>query len=75
MSTNIRKDHVSAFDALTSGHYENLALFSCFVIGAPAPAIVAVTPLTDKGGEYVITPLFVSVTETMVVTNHDGTPA
>ncbi len=75
MSTNIRKDHVSAFEALTSGHYENFALFSCFVNGAPASAIIAVTPPMDKGGEYVITRPFVSVTEIMVVTDHDGTPA
>ncbi len=75
MSTNIRNDHVSAFEALTSGQYENFALFSCFVNGAPASAIVAVTRPADENGEVVITPLFVSVTETMVVTDHDETPA
>ena len=75
MGTNIRHDHVSAFEALTSGRYENFALFSCFVNGAPASAIVALAPPQDDGGEYVVTPLFVSVTDTMVVTDHDGTPA
>ena len=75
MSTDIRNDHVSAFRAMTSGQYGNFALFSCFVDGTPASAIVAVTPPDDEGGEYVITPLFVSVTETMVVTDHKGTPA
>ena len=75
MRTNIRRDHVSAFEALTSGRFENFALFSCFVDGAPASAIVAVTAPEDAGGEYVITPLFVSVTDTMVVTDHGGRPA
>lgn len=75
MSTNIAPNHVSAFEALTSGRYENFALFSCFVNGAPASAIVAVSPPEDADGEVVITPLFVSVTDTMVVTDHDGTPA
>ncbi|MDW4500307.1 hypothetical protein R5H30_20130 [Sulfitobacter sp. D35] len=43
--------------------------------GAPASAIVAVSPPKDADGEVIITPLFVSVTDTMVVTDHDGTPA
>lgn len=75
MSTNIRPDHVSAFEALTSGDYQNFALFSCFVNGAPASAIVAITPPTDECGEYLMTPLFVTVTPGMALTDHDGTPA
>ena len=75
MSTNIRSDHVSAFEALTSGRYENFALFSCFVNGAPASAIVAIMAPDDETGECCVTPLFVSVTDTMVVTDHDGTLA
>jgi hypothetical protein len=42
MTTNISADHRAAFDALTSGDYPNFALFSCFVNGEPAAAIVAV---------------------------------
>jgi hypothetical protein len=75
MNTNILAEHVSAFEALTSGRYANFALFSCFVNGAPASAIVAVTQSVADDGGVVITPLFVSVTETMVVTDHDETPA
>lgn len=75
MSTNIHPDHVSAFKALTSGEFRNFALFSCFVNGTPASAIVAVTPPTEETGEYVVTPLFVSITLDMVLTDHDGTPA
>ena len=42
----------------------------------PAAAIAAVTvcPPTEEGGkpEYVISPLFVSITDDMVLTDHDG---
>ena len=72
MSSNIRPEHVSAFEALTSGEHSNFALFSCFTGGEPAAAIVAVTP---EGDDYQITPLFVSVTNDMVLTDHDGVPA
>ncbi|MEQ6204820.1 hypothetical protein ABMC88_17405 [Sulfitobacter sp. HNIBRBA2951] len=44
MSTNIRAEHVSAFEALTSGQFEYFALFSCFLNGEPAAAIVAIAP-------------------------------
>lgn len=75
MSTNIRPEHISAFEALTSGEHDNFALFSCFLDGAPAVAIVAVTPPEYDADEYQITPLFVGVTEGMALTDHDGTPA
>ncbi len=75
MSTNIHPEHISAFEALTSGEHENFALFSCFLDGKPAVAIVAVTQHETDGGDYQITPLFVGVTEGMVLTDHDGTPA
>ncbi|APZ55364.1 hypothetical protein [Salipiger abyssi] len=75
MSTNIRPEHVSAFEALTSGEHSNFALFSCFIGGQPAAAIVAVTPPAGEDGEYRITPLFVSVTEDMALTDHAGVPA
>jgi len=75
MSTNIRPEHISAFEALTSGDFRNFALFSCFVNGTPATAIVAITPPTGETGEYLITPLFVSVTDDMALTDHAGTSA
>lgn len=75
MSTNIRPDHVSAFEALTSGDFRNFALFSCFVNGTPAAAIVAITPPADETGDYTITPLFVSVTADMALTDHQGVAA
>src|SRR5215471_6182306 len=59
MTTNITADHRAAFEALVSGDYRNIALFSCFVNGEPAAAIAAVN---KDGGNYAITPLFVSVT-------------
>ena len=69
MSTNITSQLREAFEALTSGDYRNFALFSCFVDGEPATAIVTVT---QEGGDYAITPLFVSITPGMVLTDHDG---
>ena len=69
MSTNITDRHREAFEALTSGGHDNFALFSCFVGGEPASAIVAVN---REGEDYVITPLFVSVTPGMELADHDG---
>lgn len=75
MSTNIRSEHISAFEALTSGDHDNFALFSCFLNGEPAVAIVVLTPPESDEGEYQIAPLFVGITEGMVLTDHDGTIA
>jgi hypothetical protein len=72
MTTNITADHRAAFEALVSGDYANFALFSCFVNGEPAAAIVAVN---QDGDGYAITPLFVSVTPSLTLTDHDGQPA
>ena len=71
MTTNITADHRAAFEALSSGDYGNFALFSCFVNGEPAAAIVAVN---QDGDDYAITPLFVSVTPSLILTDHDGRP-
>lgn len=70
--TNITPELRAQFDALSSGNYSNFALFSCFVNGQPAAAIVAVN---EDGGEYNITPLFVSITEGMTLTDHEGVEA
>jgi hypothetical protein len=69
MTTNISRSHRDAFKALTSGQYGNFALFSCFVDGEPAVAIVTVN---EDGPGYVVTPLYVSVTPGMALTDHDG---
>lgn len=67
--TNITAQHQALFEALTSGQYRNFALFSCFVNGAPGAAIVAVN---RNGEDFLIEPLFVSVTDGMTITDHDG---
>ena len=72
MTTNITADHCAAFDALTSGDYANFALVSCFVNGEPAAAIAAVN---RDGDNVVITPLFVSITPSIMLTDHHGQPA
>ena len=50
----------------------NSALFSFFVNGEPAAAIAAVN---RDGDGYAITPLFVSVTPSLTLTDHDGQSA
>lgn len=67
--TNITKEHRDLFTAMTSGRFNNFALFSCFVGGKPTVAIIAVN---QDGEEYTITPLFVAITPDMVLTDHDG---
>ena len=78
-NTNITEEHKRVFEALKSGEYRNFALFSCFVNGEPAVAIAAVLPAPPEapGDEpgYLIRPLFVSVTPTMRLTDHDGRAA
>jgi hypothetical protein len=71
--TNITPEIKEHFEALSSGKFNNFALFSCFVNGQPAAAIVAVTDEDDAN--YRITPLFVSLTPNMVLTDHDGAVA
>ena len=76
MTTNITEDHRRAFEALTGGEADNFCLFSCYCSSQPAAAIAAVTvyPPTEEGSEpdYVISLLFISITEDMVQTDHDG---
>ena len=70
MTTNITQAHRDVFEALTSGRFDNFALLSCFIGGEPGAAIVTVT---RDGDDYVLKPLFVSVTLGMVLTDHEGT--
>ena len=79
MATKITQEYRRAFDALTGGEAGNFCLFSCFANGEPVASIAAVTvcPPSQKGGEseYLISPLFVSVTLGMTLTDHDGREA
>lgn len=67
--TNITKQHQQQFEALRDQKFSNFALFSCFVNGQPSSAIVSIN---ENGGVYDIRPLFVAVTEDMVLTDHEG---
>ena len=69
--TNITPEHREMFSAIVSSNYNNFALFSCYVNGTPAAAIVAVNR-DGQAEDYLITPLFVSITGDMVLTDHDG---
>ena len=70
MTTNIKPDHQEAFNALRNPTFSNFALFSCFVNGAPTSAVVAINEA--EGGDVIISPLFVAVTDDTVLTDHDG---
>ncbi len=74
--TNISEKHHRAFEALTSGRFDNFCLVSCFVDGEPTAAIAAVTvnPPAQDGTdpEYLISPLFVCPTPAMTLTDHEG---
>jgi len=62
--------HREAFEALRDGAFENFALFSCFVNGAAAAAIVAINP-TARNTHYA------AIRERHGrngATDHDGTP-
>lgn len=74
--TNITEAHRAAFTALTSEDDSTaFALFSCFVNGAPASAIVVIERSEDDEEEFLLRPLFVSVTPEMVLTDHEGVVA
>jgi hypothetical protein len=70
--TNTTTADREAFDALVSGEYENFCLFSCFVNGKPASAICAIDEDGCDEGEMNVTPLFVTVTDDMIITDHEG---
>lgn len=72
--TNITPTHRDIFNAITSGEFDNFALFSCYVNGEPAAAIVAIQR-DEQSEDYLVTPLFVSITDGMTLLDHDGTPA
>ena len=78
-ATNIIVKHRSAFEALTSGKYDNFALFCCRCNDQPAAAIVAITAhqLDGKHGEaeFHVKPLLISVTPEVKLTDHDGCEA
>ncbi|MCY4440694.1 MAG: hypothetical protein OXE53_10875 [Deltaproteobacteria bacterium] len=77
--TNISEEHHRAFEALTSGRFDNFCLVSCFVDGEPTAAIAAVnvSPSAEDGGqpEVLIRPLFIWPTAAMTLTDHDGRKA
>ena len=75
-ATNITGEHRNAFEALTSGHYGNFALYSCFLDDQPTAAIVAITAHQRDGKdcetELHIEPVLVPIVDGLVLTDHDG---
>lgn len=75
--THITEEFKDLFQALRSGQFDNFYLTSCFLNGQPACAIAVVNTLANDGGAepvFSVTPVFVSVTPDMVLTDHGGRP-
>ena len=73
VTTHIDKREQMFFAAMTSGKIPALGLFSCFVDGEPSTAIVLMEKEKVNGVVmYKITPLYVRVTDGMVLTDHEG---
>jgi hypothetical protein len=68
--TNIVPWHRKSFSSLANGR-GHFALFSCYVNGEPTAAIVAIS--RDIKG-FVVQPMFVAVTPSMTIIDHNGTP-
>lgn len=66
----ITPGHVRAFQAVTSGLYDNITLWGCRINGEPGVAIVMV----DHAGEnkIAVMPLFVAITPGMEVVFEGG---
>ena len=74
----VTERHRRTFDTLKDGQYDNFCLFSCYVDGEPATAVAAVSVHEPDGRgeiEYRIHALFVSVSPSIPLTDHDGTEA
>lgn len=69
--TNITPQIEEDFDAIVSGEFGNFALFSCFVNGEPTAAIV-IAEKNKKTKKVDVVPLFVAVTSSMMLVDHDG---
>lgn len=69
--TSIVPWHRKVFNALTGAHAGNYALYSCRVNGVPSAAIVQIKR-HDRA--FVVRPMFVAVTDSMTITEQDGTP-
>ena len=63
--SHITPGHVRAFQAITSGLYDNVTLWSCRINGEPGVAIVMVDHVGE--GKIAIMPLFVAITESMEI--------
>jgi len=71
--TNITPEMSDAFQAMTSGVFNNFCLMSCFMNGEPTSAICVADEAPD--GMVRVTPLFVAVTPSMTLTDHEGRQA
>jgi len=71
--TNLSEEITALFEAIRNPEYANFGLFSCFVDGEPSAAIISMHEKDEDS--FMITPLFVLITDKMVLTDHDGVEA
>ena len=64
-TSNITPGHVRAFQAVTSGIYGEVSLFSCTINREPGVALVLVQDVGEA--QIAVMPLFVAITESMDV--------
>jgi hypothetical protein len=62
----ITPGHVRAFQAVISGLFDNITLWSCRINGEPGVAIVMVDHVGE--GSIAVAPLFVAITPDMEIT-------
>lgn len=73
--TNITPEISAHFKALSSGQYDNFCLMSCFLNGVPTSAICVANQDPQDPEMVNIVPLFVAITDGMVLTDHEGREA
>jgi len=69
---NIREAHKGAGEYIRGAAADRVCLYDCRVNGEPAAAICAIQP--GPGGTYALSPLFVSITPAMKLTDASGQP-
>jgi len=72
VAPRLTKEQTEAFHALRNPDYGNFVLLSGHVNGEPAAMICVLT--TEADGGATITPMYVEVTKTMILTNQWGDP-
>jgi hypothetical protein len=66
----ITREHRYFYEAITSGRYDNITLWSCHINGEPGVAIVAMDQ--SRPNKLAVMPLFVAITPGMEISFDDA---